>query len=105
MTDEEIEGDRLRLIAEQDGMRKKTDPEWRERFAPDTFGHHEALHLASVFGEMIEAHLAEHPAVFLDPKCYVLASRAGWFLEQLYQEIGSHGAYGEQPGDRTPRLA
>ena len=78
MTECEIERDRLRLLAEQGAERADDEPDWCERYGPDTFGHHEALHLASVFGEMIEDHLAGHPAVFLDPKCYAPpARRAG----------------------------
>lgn len=33
------------------------------RFAPGTFGYHEALHMAHVLAETVEERLCEHPAV------------------------------------------
>ena len=36
--------------------------------APGSFGCQEALHLAQVFGEMVDRHLAHHRAVFRNPE-------------------------------------
>ena len=84
---EEIEGDRLERLAEL-AQDHADDPEWMDRFAPGTFGCHEALHLASVFGRLLEGDLAEHPAVVLKPDWFQLASRASDAVAELYQEIG-----------------
>ena len=107
MTDEEIERDRQQLLTEQDEQRADWDPNWRERVQGDAFSRHEALHLASVFGDMVEDHLAKHPFVLLDPKLYALAARACWHLAELYQAVGGHPLSGEQPSNshRSAMLA
>jgi hypothetical protein len=84
---EEIEGDRLERLAELEQDHTE-DPDWKNRFAPGTFGCHEALHLASVIERLVEQDLAEHPAVVLKPRWFQLASRASDALAELYQEIG-----------------
>ena len=84
---EEIEADRLGRLSELE-QDHADDPDWTDRFAPGTFGCHEALHLASVFERLLEQDLAEHPAVVLKPRWFQLASRASDALAELYQEIG-----------------
>lgn len=59
------------------------------RFAPGSFGCHEALHMASVLAEMVEARLCEHPAVQMVPEWKALADRAAAALHDLYQAIGA----------------
>lgn len=59
------------------------------RFAPGTFGCHEALHMAHVLSEVVEERLAQHPAVRLVPEWKALADRAVEALADLYQAIGA----------------
>jgi hypothetical protein len=56
-------------------------------FEPGTFGCHEALHLASTFMNMVEEHLAEHPAVRANPEWEALATTAVRALADLYHAI------------------
>lgn len=58
------------------------------RFAPGTFGCHEALHMAHMLAEMVEERLCEHPAVRLVPEWKALSDRAATVLHDLYQAIG-----------------
>ncbi|MBF0353825.1 MAG: hypothetical protein HQL43_01135 [Alphaproteobacteria bacterium] len=60
----------------------------QERFAPGTFGCHEALHMASVSLEIVDRHLLEHPAIALKPEWFALAEKAHQALFDLYQAIG-----------------
>lgn len=60
-----------------------------ENFLPGSFGCHEAMHLASVFRDIIEAHLAEHPAVKAKPEWTALAETATTALFDLYQAIAA----------------
>lgn len=60
----------------------------QERFAPGTFGCHEALHMANVALEIVDRHLLEHPAIALKPEWFALAERAHKALFDLYQAIG-----------------
>ena len=57
-------------------------------FSPGSFGCHEALHLAMVFGEMIDEHLTSHQAVEANPVWRALAEQASRTLFDLYQAIG-----------------
>lgn len=59
-----------------------------DKFAPGSFGCHEALHLASVFRDMVEEHLVDHPAVQAKPEWKALAEQAMSALFDLYQAIG-----------------
>ncbi len=59
------------------------------RFAPGSFGCHEALHMACVLAEMVDTHLCEHPAVQRVPEWKALADRAAEALHDLYQAIGT----------------
>jgi hypothetical protein len=70
-------------------MSETPDPDDRALFAPGTFGCPEALHMASVLAEMVDRHLAEHPAVTANPDWKALADRACDALNDLYQAIGS----------------
>lgn len=63
--------------------------EMREKFAPGTFGCHEALHVASMLGDLVEGQLCNHPAVLLNPEWYALAEKAQDVLFDLYQAIGN----------------
>ncbi len=53
----------------------------------DQFGFHEALHVASVFQQMVETHLCEHPAIQSVPTLSEKASEVASLLADLYQEI------------------
>ena len=59
------------------------------RFAPGSFGCHEALHLAHVLADTVERHLAEHPAIQPRPEWLTQATRAADALHALYQAIGA----------------
>ena len=61
----------------------------KDRFAAGSFGCHEALHMAYVFHEMIDKHLANHPSIQNNPLWAHLASSASSHLYQLYQAIGA----------------
>ena len=59
-----------------------------KHFAPGTFGCHEALHMASVLAEMVNASLCQHPAVEANSEWLELATAASAALHELYQKIG-----------------
>jgi hypothetical protein len=59
-----------------------------ENFVPGSFGCHEAMHLASVFRDIIEEHLVDHPAVKAKPEWAALAEKAAATLSELHQAIG-----------------
>lgn len=59
------------------------------RYAPGSFGCHEALHMALVLSELVAERLGEHPAVRRDPAWKALADRASDALFDLYQAIGA----------------
>ncbi|ASY64643.1 hypothetical protein SJ05684_c32210 [Sinorhizobium sojae CCBAU 05684] len=42
--------------------------EVKEKFAPGSHGCHEALHVASMLGDLVEGQLCNHPAVLLNPE-------------------------------------
>lgn len=58
------------------------------RYAPGTFGCHEAFHTASVALDLVSGHVLEHPAVILNPDWYALADKARQALFDLYTAIG-----------------
>ena len=78
----EYEQDRLNALKEAE----IENPEW---FAPGSFGCHEVLHTASIMMETVSSHLADHPAILLDPEFYSLARDAHTALFDLYQAIGA----------------
>ena len=55
----------------------------------DKFHHHEALHTASIFMDMVARDLCEHRAVEGDTKRLKLAEKAHQALFDLYQLIGA----------------
>ncbi len=61
----EREERRLEQLTERDSDRTRYPFGWREDFCPGTLGCQEALHLAQVFGALVERELAEHPAVLI----------------------------------------
>jgi hypothetical protein len=70
-----------------------TNPETKPRLPPlandpGSFGCHEAMHLANVFGEIVERHLAKHPAIRRNPDWATAATKAASALHDLYQAIG-----------------
>lgn len=58
------------------------------RFAPGSFGCHEALHMASVLRGMVEEHLCQHPAIEANKEWSDMAGKACRTLFDLYQAIG-----------------
>lgn len=90
-TADEIEAERIERLEQLD-REHADEPDWRERFAPGSFGCHEALHTASILQAVLDDHLLDHPAVALDREWFAWASRASEALAQLYQAIGRrHG--------------
>lgn len=78
-------------------MTSTIEPNEAARFAPGTFGCHEALHMAHVLAETVDERLCEHPAVQLVTEWKALADRAAEALHDLYQAIGvQHGTAGER---------
>jgi hypothetical protein len=78
------EAERQELMAQRDA----DDPGWRERFQPGSLGSREARHLASALAELVDRELRGHPAVFLRPHTFALASRAVRTLVDLHQALG-----------------
>lgn len=72
-----------------DEMSKDRDPNWRENFKPGTFGCHEALHMASVVGDMVDTQLLSHPAIIANPEWFAKAEAAAKACYDLYQAIGA----------------
>lgn len=59
------------------------------RYVPGSFGCHEALHMASVFYDMVEDHLCEHPSIQQNPEWRAKAAEAAQALFDLHQMIGA----------------
>lgn len=59
-----------------------------ENFTPGSLGCHEAMHLASVFRDMVAQHLVDHPAITAKPAWAALADEAMSALSRLYRVIG-----------------
>jgi len=55
---------------------------------PDSYSHHEAMHVASMFADMVGDRLVDHRAIKCDPKRIELADAAFQALFNLYQLIG-----------------
>jgi hypothetical protein len=64
---------------------------------PGSFGCHEALHLALVFGEMVGSYLGEHPAIEANPEWKALADKASQALFDLYQAIAQEHLLRDPP--------
>ncbi len=58
-------------------------------YTPGTFGCHEALHVTNMMVEVLERHLAEHPAIQANSAWKARVERAQDELAALYQEIGA----------------
>jgi hypothetical protein len=71
-----------------------------EQFAPGSFGCHEALQMALVFGEMVEAYLCDHEAVKANPAWLALADKAQQALFELYLSIGAEHLQAPPPEPR-----
>ncbi|HEX5442822.1 MAG TPA: hypothetical protein VFW87_03290 [Pirellulales bacterium] len=63
--------------------------EWREQFAPGSFGCHELLDRVNRAAEQIERDLLNHPACIASADWYSLADEAASALHKLYQRIGA----------------
>lgn len=81
-----VERDRQQLIAEMDA---DSGADWARDFLPGTAGCHELLDRTSLFADMIERHLASHPACVANPDWFQLAEQAAAALHELYQRIGA----------------
>lgn len=81
-TDEEIEEDRKRALADFENLIQAD-------FLPGSYGCHEALHTAHLMTDIVERHLLTHPAILLNADWYRRAHRAVHEIGTLYQEIGS----------------
>lgn len=55
----------------------------------DKFSQHEAMHMASVLTEMVDAYLAEHPFIQEHIDLLEDANRAARLLAGIYQKIGA----------------
>ncbi len=91
----EFEQERLERLAELDGRRREDNPDWRRTCARGPLGVQETLHMAHVFADMVDRHLAGHPVVLLHPHLYALAATAGMALAELHQVIGDLPTRGE----------
>ena len=82
----DVEQDRQRLIAE---MVADSGSDWVREFLPGSAGCHELLDRAAMFADMIEKHLASHPACLANAEWYQLAEQAAAALRELYQRVGA----------------
>jgi hypothetical protein len=64
-------------------------PQWAEQHKPGSFGCHELLDRAALFGDLVEAQLLDHPACVQNREWFVLAERAVVALRELYQQVGA----------------
>jgi hypothetical protein len=78
--------DRQRQIAEMVG---DSGGEWAREFRPGTAGCHELLDRTAMFAEMIQKHLASHPACLANAEWHQLVHQAMNILHELYQRIGA----------------
>ncbi|HEV7305191.1 hypothetical protein [Ensifer sp.] len=83
------EQDRQQRLQAAIDRRDYTLDEMCEKFSPGTHGCHEALHVASMLGDLVDGRLCDHPAVLMVPEWYALAERAQEALFDLYQAIGA----------------
>lgn len=90
LTDDQIEAERQAEWKDAlEALRADGDEQGEARFAPGSFGHHEALHTAWLLLDNLSRHLIDHPSVLRDPVLYRHAHRAHHHLYMLYQEIGA----------------
>ena len=81
----ESERERLEALAARDSE----EPGWRERYAPGSYGCHEALQMTSFLANAVASELLEHGAITQNAEWYELAERAHQALFDLYQAIGA----------------
>ena len=81
----EIERERLEALAARDSE----EPGWRERYAPGSYGCHEAFQMTSFLANAVASELLEHGAVIQDAEWSEMAERAHQALFELYQAIGA----------------
>jgi hypothetical protein len=55
---------------------------------PGSFGCHEAMHLANVFGEIVDRYLVQHPAIRRNLDWATAVTKAATALHDVYQAIG-----------------
>ncbi|KQV34449.1 MULTISPECIES: hypothetical protein [unclassified Rhizobium] len=88
-TPEEAEALRLKHLSAVIQNQDFTAQEIEEKFAPGTFGCHEAMHVASMMSDLVDDRLCRHPAVLRDPDFFRVALEAQEALWTLYQAIGT----------------
>ena len=69
-----------------------------KNFVPGSYGCQEALHLATVFGALVERELTEHNAIRQNPEWLALAEKSCTALYELYQKIGEVHLETDFPG-------
>ncbi len=84
-TDHEVEALRFKLIV----SRGESEAELKTRYAPGSFGCHEAMHMASALTSAVSRELLEHGAVLAKPEWFALANRAADALNDLHQAIAA----------------
>jgi len=83
------EQDRQKRLQAAINRRDYSADEMQEKFAPGSHGCHEALHVSSMLGDLVDERLCDHPAVLMVPEWYAIAERAQKALFDLYQAIGT----------------
>lgn len=81
----EAERERLEALAARDSE----EPGWRERYAPGSYGCHEAFQMTSFLANAVASELLEHGAIAQNPEWNDLAERAHQALFELYEAIGA----------------
>ncbi|MBN8997696.1 MAG: hypothetical protein J0H94_21010 [Rhizobiales bacterium] len=97
--EEGIEAERLQSLAElraADRERGEKQP-LEFRYGPESFGCHEALHVANIVVNLIDRELRAHPAILQNADWYAHVRRAQDELWALYQKIGAAHVEGTDP--------
>ena len=81
--DDEIEEERLDLLAEYD-FNEPID----ERFGPGTFGNHELLDRTYLMESSWRQFVLEHPTCFSDPGLFTQAKEIEARIADFYQAVG-----------------
>ena len=87
--------DRVLSSVEKDRAEQESEfaaehgPDWREPFAPGTFGGHELLDRLGLVSKLVDDAIVSHPACVQNPEWYALARRASEALADLYQQVGA----------------
>jgi hypothetical protein len=91
MTDNNIEADRNRALADLLEASQDQDPKasLEFRYGPASFGCQEALHTAHILLGLMDRELVGHPSIILEPEWYARARRVQDELWSLYQKIGA----------------